>query len=50
MSNDLPQPGALLFQEIGRLFDAAKQRAAAINAEITVLYWQVVKHIQFLRF
>ncbi len=31
-----------LFQDVGQLIDAAKQRAAvAINAEITLLYWQV---------
>lgn len=47
MSNDLTQAGDLLFQEVGRLIDAAKQRAAAaINAEITLLYWQVGKRIQ----
>ncbi|WP_416673415.1 PDDEXK nuclease domain-containing protein [Egbenema bharatensis] len=47
MSNDLAQPGDLLFQEIGQLIDAAKQRAAAaINAEITLLYWQVGHRIQ----
>ncbi|MEP0879860.1 PDDEXK nuclease domain-containing protein [Funiculus sociatus GB2-M2] len=47
MSNDLRQPDDLLFQEIGQLIDAAKQRAAAaINAEITLLYWQVGNRIQ----
>jgi predicted nuclease of restriction endonuclease-like (RecB) superfamily len=47
MSNDLTQPVDLLFQEIGRLIDAAKHRAAAaINAEITLLYWQVGNRIQ----
>jgi len=47
MSNDLPQQNDLLFQEIGQLIDAAKQRAAAaINAEITLLYWQVGNRIQ----
>lgn len=47
MSNELFQPGDLLFQEIGRLIDAAKKRAAtAINAEITLLYWQIGKRIQ----
>jgi predicted nuclease of restriction endonuclease-like (RecB) superfamily len=36
-----------LFHEIRQLIDAAKQRAAvAINAEITLLYWQVGKRIQ----
>lgn len=46
MSNDLSQPGDLLFQEIGQLIDAAKHRTAAINAEITLLYWQVGNRIQ----
>ncbi len=36
-----------LFSEIRQLIDAAKQRAAvAINAEITLLYWQVGDRIQ----
>jgi predicted nuclease of restriction endonuclease-like (RecB) superfamily len=35
-----------LFIQIRQLIDAAKQRAAvAINAEITLLYWQVGEHI-----
>ena len=47
MSNDLSQPGDLLFQEIGQLIDAAKHRAAAaINTEITLLYWQIGNRIQ----
>lgn len=47
MSNDLLQPRDRLFQEIRQFIDAAKQRAAvAINAEITLLYWQVGKRIQ----
>jgi hypothetical protein len=48
MSNDLTQPrDDRLFQEIRQLIDVAKQRAAvAINAEITLLYWQVGKRIQ----
>jgi predicted nuclease of restriction endonuclease-like (RecB) superfamily len=47
MSDDLTQPNDLLFQEIRQLIDTAKQRAAvAINAEITLLYWQVGKRIQ----
>jgi hypothetical protein len=46
MSDDLSQPSNLLFQEIRQLIDTAKQRAAvAINAEITLLYWQVGKRI-----
>ena len=41
MSNDLPEI-AQLFQDIRHLIDGAKQRAAiAINAEITLLYWQI---------
>ena len=36
-----------LFSQIRQLIDAAKQRAAvAINAEITLLYWQVGDRIQ----
>lgn len=47
MSNDLSQSSDLLFQEIGQLIDAAKHRAAAaINTEITLLYWQVGNRIQ----
>ena len=47
MSNDLTQPSDRLFHEICQLIDTAKQRAAvAINAEITLLYWQVGKRIQ----
>lgn len=47
MSNDLAKPDERLFQDIGRLIDAAKQRAAtAVNAELTLLYWQVGKRIQ----
>ena len=47
MSNDLTKPSDRLFHEIRQLIDTAKQRAAvAINAEITLLYWQVGKRIQ----
>ncbi len=47
MNNDLLQLSDRLFQDIKRLIDATKQRAAiAINAEITLLYWQVGKCIQ----
>jgi len=48
MSDDLMQGSdERLFQEIRQLIDVAKQRAAvAINAEITLLYWQVGKRIQ----
>jgi predicted nuclease of restriction endonuclease-like (RecB) superfamily len=46
MSHDLPQSNPL-FQEIRQLIDSAKQRAAiAINAEITLLYWQIGHRIQ----
>ena len=43
-----PEPsGRELFSEIRALIDGAKQRAAiAINAEITLLYWQVGLRIQ----
>jgi hypothetical protein len=45
MSHDLPQPNDRLFDEIHQLIDSAKHRAAiAINAEITLLYWQVGNH------
>lgn len=47
MSDDLLQPSGQLFQEVRQLIDAAKQRAAlAINAELTLLYWQVGKRIK----
>jgi hypothetical protein len=40
-------PETNLFSEIQQLIDAAKQRAAiAINAEITLLYWQIGNRIQ----
>jgi predicted nuclease of restriction endonuclease-like (RecB) superfamily len=46
MSEDLTRIDPL-FQEVRRLIDAAKHRAAiAINAEITLLYWQVGNRIQ----
>jgi predicted component of type VI protein secretion system len=42
MSDDLTRSIDPLFQEIRQLIDTAKQRAAvAINAEITLLYWQM---------
>jgi predicted nuclease of restriction endonuclease-like (RecB) superfamily len=45
MSDNLPQNP--LFQEIRQLIDAAKHRAAiSINAEITLLYWQIGHRIQ----
>jgi hypothetical protein len=47
MTNIEPHDNRLLFQEIRQLIDAAKQRAAvAVNAELTLLYWQVGKRIQ----
>lgn len=47
MSNDLPPQSDLLFQEVRQMIDVARYRAAsAINAEITLLYWQVGKRIQ----
>jgi hypothetical protein len=47
MSNDLSPQENVLFQEIRQMIDAAKQRVAiAINAEITLLYWQIGKRIQ----
>jgi predicted nuclease of restriction endonuclease-like (RecB) superfamily len=46
MSNDPPQYNDL-FQEVRQLIDAAKQRTAiAINAEITLLYWQIGHRIR----
>lgn len=47
MSDDLTRSIDPLFQEIRQLIDTAKQRAAvAINAEITLLYWQIGNRIQ----
>jgi hypothetical protein len=48
MTSDLsPQSDDRLFQDIGQLIDAARQRAAvAVNAELTLLYWQVGQRIQ----
>jgi predicted nuclease of restriction endonuclease-like (RecB) superfamily len=47
MSDKLTDSSDQLFQEIRQLIDTAKGRAAAtINAEITILYWQVGKSIQ----
>lgn len=47
MSNDLAPPDDRLFQDIDQLIDAARQRAAvAVNAELTLLYWQVGQRIQ----
>ncbi|WP_231636846.1 MULTISPECIES: PDDEXK nuclease domain-containing protein [Planktothricoides] len=47
MSNIEPIKDRQLFQEIRQLIDTAKQRAAvAVNAELTLLYWQVGQRIQ----
>ena len=47
MTPNIQETAQTLFSEIRQLIDAAKQRAAvAINAEITLLYWQVGEHIQ----
>ena len=46
-NNNLTQQVYLLFQEIRQLIDAAKQRTlVTVNAEITLLYWQVGKRLQ----
>ena len=45
MSQNQP-PDKSLFIEIKQLIQSAKQRAAvAVNAELTLLYWQVGKRI-----
>ncbi len=47
MTPNIQETTQILFSEIRQLIDAAKQRAAiAINAEITMLYWQVGDRIQ----
>ena len=47
MTPYIQETAQTLFSEIRQLIDAAKQRAAvAINAEITLLYWQVGDRIQ----
>jgi hypothetical protein len=47
VSNIEPINDRQLFQEIRQLIDTAKQRAAvAVNAELTLLYWQVGQRIQ----
>lgn len=44
---NIQETAQTLFSEIRQLIDTAKQRAAvAINAEITMLYWQVGDRIQ----
>jgi len=41
MTNDI-KPNPYLFGEIRQLIDSARQRAAAaVNAELSLLYWQV---------
>lgn len=43
----LPQDDAGLFAEIRQLIDGARQRAAmAVNAELTLLYWQIGQRIR----
>lgn len=47
MTPNIQETTQILFSEIRQLIDAAKQRAAVvINAEITMLYWQVGDRIQ----
>ncbi|MGB0562251.1 MAG: PDDEXK nuclease domain-containing protein [Spirulinaceae cyanobacterium] len=47
MSDLVPESSSVLFQEIRQLIDEARQRtAAAVNAELTLLYWQVGQRIQ----
>ena len=42
MTPNIQEISQKLFSEIRHLIDSAKQHAAvAINAEITLLYWQV---------
>lgn len=44
--NQVSETGNGLFSEIKQLIDSAKQRAAlSVNAELTLLYWQVGKRI-----
>jgi len=48
MSDSAPFPteNIALVSEVRQLIDAAKQRAAvAVNAEISLLYWQVGQRI-----
>jgi predicted nuclease of restriction endonuclease-like (RecB) superfamily len=46
MTPNIQEIAQTLFIQIRQLIDAAKQRAAvAVNAEITLLYWQVGEHI-----
>jgi len=46
MSHSLSTPNVPLLTEIKSLIDAARQRAAAaVNAELTLLYWQVGNRI-----
>jgi predicted nuclease of restriction endonuclease-like (RecB) superfamily len=47
MTPNIQETTQILFSEIRQLIESAKQRAAvAINAEITLLYWQVGDRIQ----
>jgi hypothetical protein len=46
--NTLPTTDNMLIADIHELIDRARQRAAtAVNAEITLLYWQIGRRIQF---
>jgi hypothetical protein len=45
--SDLAQQAAPLLADIRGLIDAARQRAAvAVNAELTMLYWQIGRRIR----
>lgn len=50
MAKQLQKPEQFLFTDIKQLIESSRQRvAAAVNAEITMLYWNIGKHIsQFL--
>lgn len=46
--NTLPTTDSLLIADIRELIDRARQRAAtSVNAELTLLYWQIGRRIQF---
>ncbi len=45
--NHLPVSDAVLVADIRQLIDSARQRTAlAVNAELTLLYWQIGRRIQ----
>ena len=50
MANEIQKPEQFLFTEIKQLIESSRQRVSvAVNAEITMLYWNIGKHInQFL--